>query len=118
MKKLKMTLKKEWFDKIKSGEKKQEFREVKKHWIQRLTGEGTIIGIDYDYILLYVPKKYDTVLFTNGYSKNSPQIEVEVKNIELRRNITCPLGYGDFFVINLGNVISNLDVRSKNECNK
>jgi len=113
MKKLKMTLKKEWFNKIKSGEKKQEFREVKKYWIQRLCAVDSIFTKDFTDIVKFVPKKYNTVVFTNGYSKNSPKIEVNIETIELLKNITCPLGYGDFFVINLGDVISNLDVEEQ-----
>ena len=36
MKILKLTLKKQYFDQIISGEKLEEYREVKKHWISRL----------------------------------------------------------------------------------
>ena len=34
---LTFNLKKEWFDKIKSGEKTHEYREVKPYWIKRLS---------------------------------------------------------------------------------
>ena len=33
---LHLTLKKKWYDMIASGEKKEEYREVKKYWIRRL----------------------------------------------------------------------------------
>lgn len=36
MKTLHLTLKKKWFDKITSGEKKEEYREIKPYWIRRL----------------------------------------------------------------------------------
>jgi ASC-1-like (ASCH) protein len=64
MKILYLTLKKKWFDLIKSGEKKTEYREVKSYWEKRLLG-----------------KKFDRIIFTNGYSKTSPKIEVECKGI-------------------------------------
>lgn len=35
MKTLTLSLKKPWFDKIKSGEKKEEYRECSDHWIRR-----------------------------------------------------------------------------------
>ena len=34
---LQLSLKKKWFDMILSGEKKEEYREVKNHWISRFT---------------------------------------------------------------------------------
>ena len=33
---LTLSVKKEWFDKIVSGEKKEEYREVKSYWVARL----------------------------------------------------------------------------------
>ena len=33
---LKLTLCRQWFDLIKSGEKKEEYREIKPYWINRL----------------------------------------------------------------------------------
>ena len=63
MKILHLTLKKKWFDMIASGEKKEEYREIKPYWNQRLN------------------KKYDIVIFRNGYSKDSPQLMVELKEI-------------------------------------
>jgi len=45
-------LKKEWYEKIKSGEKTIEYREVKPYWTKRLWHEGgslTFNTISYDY---------------------------------------------------------------------
>lgn len=36
MKVLHLTLKKKWFDMIESGEKKEEYREIKPYWIRKL----------------------------------------------------------------------------------
>ena len=60
---LHLTLKKKWFDLIRSGEKIEEYREIKPYWNKRLS------------------KKYDTVYFRNGYSKNAPSILIELKTI-------------------------------------
>jgi hypothetical protein len=40
MKILTLNLKKEWFDDIKSGKKKFEYREYKPYWIKRLEGKN------------------------------------------------------------------------------
>ena len=44
-------LKKQWYEKIKSGEKKIEYREVKPYWKSRLWHEGCLPGelTPYDY---------------------------------------------------------------------
>jgi hypothetical protein len=65
MKILHLTLKKNWFDMIASGDKKEEYREVKPYWNQRLQ-----------------PNHFDAVKFRNGYNKNSPSITVELIGIK------------------------------------
>jgi len=60
---LHLTLKKKWFDMIASGEKREEYRELKPYWHKRLT------------------KKYDVIQFRNGYRKDSPKITVELKEV-------------------------------------
>lgn len=62
---LHLTLKRKWFDLILSGEKKEEYREIKQHWVSRLEG-----------------KKYDFIEFRNGYSGNSPRMIVECREIK------------------------------------
>lgn len=52
-----MTLKQPYFDQIKVGVKREEYREIKPYWTRRLEG-----------------RKYDTITFQNGYSKTSPRI--------------------------------------------
>lgn len=65
-----MTLKKEWFDLIAQGKKKEEYREQKMYWITRLVD---------------LEKKefrhFDEIYFKNGYKKESPLIIVEWKGI-------------------------------------
>lgn len=68
MKILHLTLKKKWFDKIASGKKTVEYREVKPHWNTRLDN-----------------KQYNEIHFKNGYSKLSPFMRVECKRISKRK---------------------------------
>lgn len=97
---LKLTLKKKWYDMISSGEKREEYREIKPYWEQRL---------ELPRLAMFVTrfKEFDYVLFTNGYSKDSPQMKVECLGIDLdySKPEWCD-GVEDFFyVIRLGNVI-------------
>ena len=108
MKTLPMTLKKKWFDMIVSGEKKEEYRESKVYWLKRLVEETMQLGYSMDTMVF---KKFETVTFKNGYSKNSPTVEVELKNIEYRngfRNGVPAWGAVDgepYFVLVLGNIV-------------
>lgn len=99
MKILKLTLKKKWFDLIASGVKTIEYREVKRHWVNRLTdGEG---GFRND---------YKEVHFTNGYSPDSPSMKVELMFIDLKGANEPPQNdeelQGEWFKIHLGRVLS------------
>jgi len=57
---------KRWFDLIKSGEKTEEYREITKYWRKRLCDKENKM------------KHFDTITFSNGYSKNRPQFEIEL----------------------------------------
>ena len=89
MKILRLTLKKKWFDMIASGEKKEEYREIKPYWISRLN------------------KEFDVVEFRNGYAKNAPRLTIELKGI--RRDVGNP-DWGArstvvVYVLSLGKII-------------
>ena len=87
---LHLTLKKEWFDKILSGSKTVEYREVKHYWTKRLFQEDGR------------SKKYDLIEFRNGYSKNSKKVRVlflGVKKDRMKESI------GDF---NKGEEVYNI----------
>lgn len=64
MRVLHLTLKKKWFDMIASGEKREEYREMKPYWHKRLRSQ-----------------KYDAIHFRNGYSKNAPAMTVELREL-------------------------------------
>lgn len=103
---LRLTLKKKWFDMIASGVKKEEYREIKRYWIQRLCNEVEYeTGGSWDGVV----NKFDCVIFKNGYSKNAPSIKVEwlgMKVSEGKYDWGAEPGK-EYFVIKLGEIIKN-----------
>lgn len=102
---LTLSVKKEWFDKIVSGEKTEEYREIKPYWIKRLTTNCEVV---YDVVaetycgkVLYRP--YTHVLFINGYGDDKPRVEKEIVwiDIDRPRKGWCPDDFlgKEFFVI-------------------
>lgn len=102
---LTLSVKKEWFDKIVSNEKKEEYREVKPYWIKRLTTNCEVV---YDVVaetycgkVLYRP--YTHVLFINGYGDDKPRVEKEIESISIGKPKKgwCPDDFlgKEFFVI-------------------
>lgn len=95
---LHLTLKKKWFDMVASGEKKEEYREVKPYWESRLCS-----GFPHKYAW----KDFDVVEFRNGYSKSAPVIRLEWKYMAMREgNPEWGAEPGTtYFVIKLGKII-------------
>jgi len=90
---LRLTLKKKWFDMIASGEKREEYREVKPYWLKRLVTEED--------------KTFTHVIFTNGYAANSPRLKAECRGISIGAGL-AELGAPaneDVFIIKLGKII-------------
>lgn len=116
---LTLTISKQWFDMILSGEKTEEYREIKSYWIKRLVNqdaESGFIGLDEHGIktviygeLEYIP--YTHVLFINGYRKDSPRIEKEIESITIDKpkKGLCPDKWLDteFFVIKFKRRMTN-----------
>ncbi len=96
---LHLTLKKKYFDEILSGKKKKEFRELKSYWISRLCTKKSIESWGLEF------KEFEKIIFKNGYKKNAPSFEIELKKIEICCGIYTPIGKGDFFVVHLGEII-------------
>jgi len=91
LKTLHLTLKKKWFDMIVSGEKKEEYREIKPYWSKRLTNG-----------------KYDRILFKNGYSRGCPSVMVALRDISQSLGIVewgAPEGEM-VYILRLGQIIS------------
>ena len=103
MKTLDLVLKRKWYDMIASGEKTEEYREIKPYWIKRLLEQIDERGRcyykaedfddDYDIFLsqFIIPpdvragivkfKDFDKVTFHLGYSKDRPSMTFAIKEI-------------------------------------
>ena len=68
-----LPIKKKWFDMIKSGEKKEEYREIKPYWFKRLS--KNIIIFHYDGHNRHLIE----VILRNGYRKDSPTVKCKCK---------------------------------------
>ena len=78
---LTLPIKKKWFDMILSGEKKEEYREIKPYYDSRFFNE-------------WKRNHHSTffdIIFKNGYSKNSPSIKC---HISLYRGLTGKKEWG------------------------
>ena len=108
---LTLTINKEWFDKIVSGEKKEEYREIKKYWVSRLVNQqsesGDVLFDEFGGYCRVIGKmeynSYTHVLFINGYRKDSPRIEKKIESITIGKpkKGLCPDKWLDteFFII-------------------
>jgi hypothetical protein len=82
MKTLHLPLKAKWYEMIESGEKTEEYREIKPYWEKRLLKYGDVWGSRKDVIrinkksmLLF--RHYDVVKFSYGYTKRTMTFEIE-----------------------------------------
>lgn len=92
---LHLTLTKKWFDMIASGEKKEEYRELKKHWINRfvikdyrkystqLDAKDLLASYREQPLFNSISNTFDYVEFKNGYSKKAPTLLLECKGITI-----------------------------------
>lgn len=108
---LTITVSKEWFDMIVSGEKIEEYREIKPYWASRLVNQQAESGeVLFDEFggycrvignLEYKPLTH--VLIKNGYYDDSPKIEKEIESITIGKpkKGLCPGKWLDheFFII-------------------
>lgn len=109
---LHLTLKKKWFDMIDSGEKKEEYRDLKSYWVVRL-----LTDFNWDAgknpIKLnkgsYCGKSFNCIQFANGYN-NPKKINMECNGIEIgegKPEWGAERGK-KYFVIKLGNKIKHI----------
>ena len=115
---LHLTLKKHWFDLISSGEKKEEYRDIKPYWIRRFMKPEfhNLKQIEFMAALTHrenYRNDWHTIEFRNGYGNKVPRMLVEFKGIhwgypkqaEWVANCLSPFGTW-YFCLELGNVIS------------
>lgn len=98
---LHLNLKRQWFNLIKSGEKKEEYREIKPYWNGRLCPYVTIKG------KYYHPKDVQ-ICFSNGYSKNRDQFFIECEGVKVGegRKDWGAVENEQYYVILLGDIVS------------
>ena len=120
MKILKLTLKRKWFDLILSGEKKEEYREIKDYWLKRLVDKNIFIdAISFEHWLDNLPEhltfqhvvnQFDAIHFYNGayYSDKLPNFLIECKGIEIAKGKTHwgAEPHEKYFVIKLGEILN------------
>lgn len=131
---LQLTLKKEWFDKILSGEKTEEYREIKDYWLSRfldcdenksnhlcakklcyaclLYGQSTYIKKDVNSIVTPKFSNYEFIEFINGYGRDKPRFTIECLGI------TTGIGKSGWgapekekvFILKLGKIVSTYNI--------
>lgn len=76
-----LPIKKKWFDMIRSGEKKEEYREIKSYWTTRLGNYfiNHIIDSNTKKVLRKMNTAEKEVIFRNGYSPVSPMLKCTCK---------------------------------------
>lgn len=124
MKTLDLVLKKKWYDMIESGEKTEEYREIKPYWVSRLGGCFRWCSQTLNNYGLYqnrcntcsnlknlnkiASNGYDAVTFHLGYAKDRPSMTFAIKEIVIDegREEWGALGGEYYFVIKLGKRLS------------
>lgn len=119
MRTLHLTLKKKWFDMIASGEKKEEYREIKPYWATRFSNLPYDWCTDIDLFKNQFVRHctgfeqnfryFDQITFRNGYQKNAPTITVQCLGIDIgeAKPEWSDNWQGDVFRIKLGEIINN-----------
>jgi len=132
MKTLHLNLKKKWYDMYLSGVKKEEYREITSFWYGRLVDRDNLRSIKKASLAFIVGmakyedtpepfwiksneifkncfKKFDTITFSNGYSKNRPQFVIEFKGIEIKQGNPQWGAEKDkyYFVLKTGKILLN-----------
>lgn len=99
MRVLHLTLKKKWFDMIASGEKKEEYREIKGYWISRFNPTKNLLDDCRD---------FEVVEFKNGYSKNARTINFRCEGVTIGEgNPQWGAPVGECYIIKLGKILNN-----------
>ena len=74
-----LPIKKKWFDMIKSGEKKEEYREIKPYWTKRFENYYEIAKLNIELECPNFKEIYYRVVFRNGYGNNAPRMNCVCK---------------------------------------
>lgn len=103
---------------ILSGEKPEEYREIKEYWIRRFCARRTLsltafayrLGANWEVAFRW--RHWDEVIFTNGYSKNARTMRVKIKNARIGEGYSV---WGaepnkQYFVFELGEILETSNV--------
>lgn len=102
---LDLVVKGEWFDKIKSGKKSHEFREINGYWEQRL--EKSLYPIEWKNGVRFKSTDYKAVRFRRGYEKNADTMLFDIRAIKIVDGRDTDLHTdSDVFDIELGDRIA------------
>lgn len=127
-----MTLQKKWFDMILSGEKKEEYREIKDYWAMRFLWareeiewqcwQEMLSDMRDPYRRHNGPKDlmnffgvqskgYEAIHFVNWYGSTRPCFDIEIENFTIKRgNPAWGAEEGRFyFVFQLGNILEGCE---------
>lgn len=106
---LPLTLKKQWFEMIRSGIKLEEYREIKPYWESRFIDSKKQAILDATTADEVAWKEFTHIRFTHGYAKNAPTFLIEFYGFDI--------GYGypfwggmsgnEVFILKLGKIIDN-----------
>ena len=106
-----LPIKRKWFDMILSGEKKEEYREIKPYWAKRFNVALSFAknGNIRKWVRYARPDgEKITLTLTNGYGKDKPRIVVELAGIDIKHPTPawCPPNTtGLWFALQLGEVL-------------
>lgn len=119
-KELILPLKKQWWDMIKSGVKKEEYREMKPFYISRFSGglmkDIVDVEADPDTICKVFNRRYSKVSFTRGYPNSSlestyhTELREQISEVLMRYGIECEFKTNDddgFYCIDHGSELAD-----------
>jgi hypothetical protein len=113
---LQLTMKSKWYDMIASGEKKEEYREIKEFWVRRLCkGFNVLNWKPFVYTLEegeFEPLKFYQVRFARGGHFGNETVKIPTMHVECK-GIRIDYGKPEwgaepgvkYFVITLGEII-------------
>ena len=104
MKILDLPLKAQWYDMIESGEKLEEYRQIKEFWIKRLFENPSLYNIQFLFSSKIKFKNYNAIRFRYGYTKRTMLFKLKDISIGIG-NPKWGAPKEEVFILKLGNKI-------------
>jgi len=92
-----LIIKRQWFDEIRAGRKKKEYRDITK----RNTSLLCVVGKEWQFLGF---KPITEIMFYNGYNKNRPSMLVECTGIAIEAE-KDDQGEYEIFVLSIGKIL-------------